>query len=1589
MHGQHHEDTKQKRHMWSEPSHIPTGSEVDSARLKCFTKDGRKIAIGDTALFQAGNALPFIGIIRKANAEKEGSLKLRVNWLYRPGDIELGKGASLEAAPNEVFYSFHKDEISAASLLHPCKVAFLPKGVELPSRVSSFVCRRVYDTSNKCLYWLTDQDYTDEHQGEVDRLLNKTKHDMQATAQSERPSQRALSERTSSKPDAVNVALLSQGKNKKRERTDQTSDSSKRERHMKVEDAESKREGAMRFEDFAAIADKEGGLTSIPHVDQLVQVMAQERNDTSKKLADVVSHRTLLAGIIAATEREDCLTHFVRLGGLPVLDDWLQEAYKGKLGDGNSKEGDKGLEELLLILLRALEKLPVDLDALKTCHVGKSVNLFKNHKNSEVQKKARKLVYTWKKRVNAEMNSLDEAKSGLYSATTWSSRPSVDTLTSKGCFAGGSKSTASTQLAVNGSGPSGETTSVSGCKDLPETAFSKDNSAKLYASGASQAVAVVKEEKSCSSSQSQNNSQSWCSGAGKGAGSWKEEGKAPSVVSVGNKTIGTALRSHTKSHPTATSTGFQRESTGRHKTSGLEKMSSAGSSDKKAGEVARAENHNSPRLIVRLPNPGRSPAHSTSGGCLIDGGASNNRGSSPSMMDRHDSLNASSRAPDIHSPDTSGDTKCGNSVAKCGKFEVDCKEEINRSCIATVDDVDYKSSDAKHRPNNLLTSKCPPATVKKGTNSSVITTTPGSSNTNPAGPSIDMVEGGIDLLASVATCEGSEAEKSFSESTGGEGHPPITEGNRDSAAQGRVLIGPEGNNQGSEDGEKQRKDVGAKCELEEAATRVRESDLVADDSKEVPSTLTGEIQQEEIAIDGAAKLVIVDGTSGKETPPIIAEATVVSQDAHVTRDANVLQYESSCRLSAGVSNSDSLTDECQVSTPRGLDNVLSLQEGSENGSKALSSLSALTRVPLTCAKAGDLVPGFYEEDALEVARQVAMEVEQEVQRYGHPETQEASSISPGQKASIYDKGVDETSKCNKASSGNADDGIMKDVGGADAAPADASVGTVTEGRKETNLDGFPPARGEEVDESFSCLKDDTKLRPVLEPTVDSPAAVEVYKVEDHSSSRVSEIMPMAPLAEASVPDKEVLLPKDRSKDVVERPIFDLNEGFLTDEGLHDRTTQASVSGSSPAALVPDRTSGFPAQSSSLAVPVAVVSATKGVFIPPSNISRPKGELGWKGSAATSAFRPAEPRRMAETLQSSLDTTATTATMAATDQNGKQARFLDIDLNVADDRMMEDAVVASANEADIASNGPAASRPELDLNRVDDSDESTVLPESNSRSPLTATRAMLDFDLNDGLGCEETGVDEVSSHNKNLERTGVPVFGETKSTPELVNVVPWYNTSTSSVPATVVMPAFSANRQDLPYPVVAAPSAKSVITTSHNFNQFGGNSYQGGALMSSASVPYTTTQPAAFSHAGFPFGAGFPSASTSYNISSASNAALTNALPFPISTSSQLGSAGAVVSPFGRPYLGGCNGETSGADPSVSWARPSLDLNAGPDVIGDAESKDEGCGMRASGGLGQLSYQQVGTLSGPLKRKEPEAGSDPFRANFKQMAWREL
>ncbi|KAJ0236385.1 Bromo adjacent homology (BAH) domain-containing protein [Hirschfeldia incana] len=381
-----------------------SSSSLSLSSPSSFSKDGRRISVGDCALFKPpqDNCPPFIGLIRLLVPEKEegGScFKVRVNWLYRPGELKLGRGVLLEAQPNEVFYSFHEDEIPAASLLHPCKVTFLPKGVELPSGISSFVCWRVYDVMNESIWWLTDQDYIDERQQEVDKLLCKKTLKQCGCS----PRLTTSQVKTGTEGMQNSSSSSSQGKGRKRERGDQGSESVKRERSSRVDDSGSgfvRRESSLKSE-VAKITER-GRLVDSEGVERLVQLMVPEKNEKKTDLTG----RSILASAVAATDKFDCLSRFVQLRGLSVFDEWLQEIHRRKIGDGSSpKDHDRSVDDFLLILLRALDKLPVNLNALQTCNIGKSVNRLRSHKNSEIGKKARSLVDTWKKRVEAEMDA--------------------------------------------------------------------------------------------------------------------------------------------------------------------------------------------------------------------------------------------------------------------------------------------------------------------------------------------------------------------------------------------------------------------------------------------------------------------------------------------------------------------------------------------------------------------------------------------------------------------------------------------------------------------------------------------------------------------------------------------------------------------------------------------------------------------------------------------------------------------------------------------------------------------------------------------------------------------------------------------------------------------------------------------------------------------------------------------------------------------------------------------------------------------------------------------------------------------------------
>ncbi|MBA0806549.1 hypothetical protein Gohar_005999, partial [Gossypium harknessii] len=415
----------------------------------------------------------------------------------------------------------------------------------------------------------------------------------------------------------------SQGKGKKRERGDQGFEPVKRERTSKMDDGDSghgRPEVNLKSE-IAKITEK-GGLEDYAGVEKLVQLMVSERNE---KKVDLVS-RSMLAGVIAATDKFDCLSHFVQLRGLPVFDEWLQEVHKGKIGDGSGSKDDRSVDDFLLTLLRALDKLPVNLTALQMCNIGKSVNHLRTHKNIEIQKKARSLVDTWKKRVEAEM----DAKCGSNQGVPWSARARLSDVSHSGSKHSGSSDVAMkssvTQLSASKTGSvklaQGEITTKSASASpgpvkaatSPASASTnlKDGQARNAAVvGTSDPQTTTRDEKSSSSSQSHNNSQSCSSDHGKTGGvSGKEDARSSAAGSgIVAKISGSSSRHRKSINGFPGPSGAQREAgssknSSLHRNPASEKVSQSGLTCEKLTDPPTAEG-NSHKFIVKIPNRGR------------------------------------------------------------------------------------------------------------------------------------------------------------------------------------------------------------------------------------------------------------------------------------------------------------------------------------------------------------------------------------------------------------------------------------------------------------------------------------------------------------------------------------------------------------------------------------------------------------------------------------------------------------------------------------------------------------------------------------------------------------------------------------------------------------------------------------------------------------------------------------------------------------------------------------------------------------------------------------------------------------------------
>lgn len=1590
-----------------------SSSSSASSSPNFFLKDGRKISVGDCALFKPPqDSPPFIGIIRSLTLIKENDLRLGVNWLYRPAEVKLSRGIGLEAAPNEVFYSFHRDETLAVSLLHPCKVAFLPKGVELPSGICSFVCRRVYDISNSCLWWLTDQDYINEHQEEVDQLLYKTRTEMHATVQPNGRSPKRMNGPTSasqlkSGSDCVQnsaSSFASQSKGKKRERGDQGSEPIKRERSIKMEDGDcghSKSESFLRSE-IGKITEK-GGLVDLEGVEKLVQLMLPDR---SEKKVDLVG-RSMLTGVIAGTDKVDCLSQFVQLKGLSVLDEWLQEVHKGKVGDGTSpKDNDKSVDEFILVLLRALDKLPVNLNALQTCNIGKSVNNLRSHKNSEIQKKARSLVDTWKKRVEVEMNIVD-ARSGSNQAVSWSARSRIPEVGHGGNRNVGGSSEAATKSSVSLSAaksPSvkliqGETASKSAVspgslKSAPSHTSVGGNLKDGQARGAVASsvsdlpTTISRDEKSSSSSQSHNNSQSCSSDHAKTGGPPGKEDARSSTAGSGRISSGPSRHKKlVNCLPGSSASGREMGSTrtSLHRNVAPEKVSQSGLTSERA--VDAPFEVNSHKLIVKIPNRGRSPAQNASGGSFDDPSVMISRASSPMCPERPDQVdpglkektdacqaNISSDVnaelwqnndlKDMVTASDEGDGSPGTAPHDdCLKTGENAKKALEASKTAV------SSSGSESKLGRLP--EASPSSMNALVESCVKVFEPSAS---------DSVEDdvGMNLLASVAA-----GEMLMSEMVS-----PVDSPQRNPSAVGQSCTGNDSKMNSSPRNHCQSSDAANDCvqkdkvnddalltrKADSKASPLPSEDVLSEEQKRNPNSSSTEMLQ-------AAEPCLESDKNVNELPLVTSAARFPAAKLYKTADGGN-DDESNEKTAIDRVNQDAVPD---------------------SKTKAIVSLSSGNKV-------SDAV------SSVEVAS-VAAELGSISSQKDGSQTNEDSKDGILVDERPTDTVVSEDMKPKELLTKNVDDVKAERTDGLDVGNRDAHMELQSVSQEvsvATFGAGFANHKGGGMEENKESRTDcEQNLSPsrglsdLPGQAKDMSAKSRLCKLTGSGSDDIKEF------ASSDVSSVPVVEGADKDAKVG----FDLNEGLNTDDVKYGEP--ANLAAHASAAVVPlVNRLPFPTSSvsTSLSAPITVAAAAKGPFVPPDDLLRTKVELGWKGSAATSAFRPAEPRKLLEMPLLATNPPPNPGTAFA-----KPSRPpLDIDLNVPDEGTVEDAVSRNSimestslpsfkSNREIGRDEMSSSAPtrgsgglDLDLNQTDEAtDLGSFSTSSNRRLDVnfslakssagnlpngTDTGARRDFDLNDGPAVDDLSAEPSipNQHTRSSVPSQQPVSGHKMNNSEVNNFSNWF--PPGSTYSAVTIPSMLSSRGEQSLPVVATGGQPRMLGPSAGGIPFNTEMYRAPVLSSSPAVAFPSTQfQYPVFHPSYP--ASFPLQSATFSGSSTTyvDPSSGGRICFPPAHSQLLGAPGPVSTHYPRPFIVSVQDGGSSYENNKKWTRQAFDLNSGPGGS-DLEGRDETSSL-APRQLSVVSQQAISEEQARMfqvpKRKEPDGGWDSYK---QQSSW---
>ncbi|KAF5823972.1 putative BAH domain-containing protein [Helianthus annuus] len=159
------------------------GTQDQKNHYKAFKLDGNTYELGDTVLLapdsQGQMTKPYVAMIKDITQMENKEIMLIAQWFYRPDDAtpkRSGKKMELIGA-RELYYSFHKDEVSAESIVHKCIVHFVTTEKHIPSRKEypGFIVLEVYDPKSKRLLKLTSNGFKPDFKEEINMLVQKTK----------------------------------------------------------------------------------------------------------------------------------------------------------------------------------------------------------------------------------------------------------------------------------------------------------------------------------------------------------------------------------------------------------------------------------------------------------------------------------------------------------------------------------------------------------------------------------------------------------------------------------------------------------------------------------------------------------------------------------------------------------------------------------------------------------------------------------------------------------------------------------------------------------------------------------------------------------------------------------------------------------------------------------------------------------------------------------------------------------------------------------------------------------------------------------------------------------------------------------------------------------------------------------------------------------------------------------------------------------------------------------------------------------------------------------------------------------------------